>query len=84
MSISTRAAETSSFSPTTGRRRTDAELASVAAERQTKYGFRYDLPETPQAEVRAGLRRIVDPLTDDFAPVEYLKAVERHNEKRAE
>jgi len=22
------------------------------------------------------------PLTDDFAPVEYLKAVERHNEKQ--
>ena len=23
-----------------------------------------------------------EPLTDDFAPVEYLKAIERHNEKQ--
>jgi spermidine synthase len=61
--------------------RTDAELARVAAERQAKYGFRYDLPGLLKRKF-APAYDIVDPLTDDFAPVEYLKAIARHNEKQ--
>jgi spermidine synthase len=66
-----------------GPEKTDAEVATLAAERQAKYGFRYDLTKlleerryTPAYDERA------KPLTDDFAPVEYLKAIERHNEKQ--
>jgi hypothetical protein len=48
-----------------------------------QYGFRYDVPKliadrryTPRWDENT------KPLTDDFAPVEYLKAIERHNEKQ--
>jgi len=67
-----------------GPERDEAELKRVAAARQAQYGFRYDLTQllnrrfTPRYNVRA------EPLTDDFAPVEYLKAIARHNEKQAE
>jgi spermidine synthase len=69
-----------------GKFRTQEKLASRAAERQAKYSLRYNLsdllvnrrllppdmgPIDPNAKV----------LTDDFAPVEALKAIERHNRK---
>jgi spermidine synthase len=66
-----------------GPQKSDEELARVAAERQQQYGFRYDLPTLLKRKYEAAYDK-VEPLTDDFAPVEYLKAVERHNEKRAE
>jgi spermidine synthase len=65
-----------------GPEKTDADVARIAAARQAQYGFRYDLPTlldrrfTPQWDDRT------TPLTDDFAPVEFLKAIERHNEKQ--
>jgi spermidine synthase len=66
-----------------GPEKTDAEIAALAKERQAKYAFRYDLPRLiadrrfdPRWDERAKA------LTDDFAPVEYLKAIERHNEKQ--
>jgi len=59
----------------------DAEITRIAAERQEEYGFRYPLPDILARryvpEVGAA-----EAMTDDFAPVEYLKAIERHNEKR--
>jgi len=69
-----------------GKFMTQDELAKIAAERQAKYHFRYDLPTL------LGVRKRFPPdigpmnpdapvLTDDFAPVEALKAIERHNEK---
>jgi spermidine synthase len=66
-----------------GPEKSDAEVARMAAERQMQYGFRYDVPKliadrryTPRWDENT------KPLTDDFAPVEYLKAIERHNEKQ--
>jgi len=64
------------------------DLAAVAAERDKAYGLRY-----PLAAMLA-MRKRVDPgdtgmisakatvLTDDFAPVETLKNIERHNRKQ--
>jgi spermidine synthase len=70
-----------------GPERTVEDLAAVAAERDKALGLRY-----PLAAMLAGRKRIDlnDPqtisakatvLTDDFAPVETLKAIERHNRK---
>jgi spermidine synthase len=63
-----------------------ADLARVAAERQAQIKARYDL--TKMLALRRGLAQSVatiDPkaklLTDDFAPVESLKSIERHNRK---
>lgn len=66
-----------------GPKKSDEELARVAAERQAQYGFRYDLPVLLKRKFEPSFAK-AEALTDDFAPVEYLKAVERHNEKRAE
>ena len=62
--------------------RDDAELQRIAAERQAEY--RLPLSDSPTSSPGATRRRYgkAEPLTDDFAPVEYLKAIERHNEKR--
>jgi spermidine synthase len=64
-----------------GRPRSQSALMSSAREKQNQFGFKYPLPEliaqrrvlnqVPEAKV----------LTDDFAPVEALKAIERHNRK---
>jgi len=57
-----------------------AKLAARAAALQSEYGFKYDLTDM------LGDRRLVtkmpdrDPLIDDFAPVEMLKSIVRHNE----
>lgn len=60
----------------------EAELQRVAAERQAEYGFRYPLPDILARRYVPEYDAGTVPLTDDFAPVEYLKAIERHNEKR--
>lgn len=55
-------------------------LAARAEALQAEYGFHYPLPQLLQE------RRIVtdapdeEPLIDDFAPVEMLKSIERHNQ----
>ncbi len=59
----------------------NADLASRSAALQAKYQFRHPVPDL------LNRRRIVSTagakvLTDDFAPVESLKATERHNDKR--
>jgi spermidine synthase len=59
----------------------EAELERIAAERQAQYGFRYPLPDILKRRYAPEVGK-AEPLTDDFAPVEYLKAIERHNEKQ--
>lgn len=64
-----------------GPRKPHAQLAARAQALQAQYGFRHPLPEM------LGARRIVTgarakPLTDDFAPVEALKAETKYNRKR--
>lgn len=56
-------------------------LKESAKALQDKYDFRYNLADL--ADDRRVLKHPPDrkPLTDDFAPVEALKAIERHNEK---
>jgi spermidine synthase len=60
----------------------EATIEKLAAERQIKYDFRYDLAGILGRRFAPRLDETTKPLTDDFAPVEYLKAVERHNEKQ--
>jgi spermidine synthase len=66
-----------------GPRKTQSELMARAAPLQETHGFRYDL------EDMIGLRMDEQPwdsdkiLTDDFAPANYLKSIERHNERTA-
>ncbi|MCB1502421.1 MAG: fused MFS/spermidine synthase [Bauldia sp.] len=64
-----------------GPEKDEAELERIAAERQAEYGFRYPLPEILKRRYMPEATT-AKPLTDDFAPVEYLKAIERHNEKQ--
>lgn len=64
--------------------RDPAELEKTAKERQTELNLRY--PLTDMLAQRRGLDpNTIDPsakvLTDDFAPVEALKAIDNHNRK---
>jgi len=65
-----------------GPEKDEAELQRIAAGRQAEYGFRYPLPDILARRYTPEYDTATEPLTDDFAPVEYLKAIERHNEKR--
>jgi spermidine synthase len=58
-----------------------AELERIAAERQAKYGFRYDLTEVVSRRFDPDYDKSTEPLTDDFAPVDDLKATARHNDR---
>ena len=64
-----------------GPRREQARLASTAARLDGAFGFKYPLNE--MISQRRSVRRLPDTaaLTDDFAPVESLRAIERHNRK---
>jgi len=57
------------------------ELLKNAEHLQKRYHFFYDLPN--MIRQRQPLTKLppVGPLTDDFAPVEYLKSIEKHNRK---
>lgn len=63
------------------------DLKAVAGERDKTYGLRYPLAEmlADRKRVDPGDAQAIDAkakmLTDDFAPVETLKGIERHNEK---
>ena len=59
-----------------------AAVMQLARERQAEFGFRYPLPELLANRFDPPWNEETLPLTDDFAPVEYLKAIERHNEKQ--
>ncbi len=65
-----------------GPKRDPAELKRIAAERQAEYGFRYDLTKLVDRRYAPEYDATAKPLTDDFAPVEYLKAIDRHNAKQ--
>jgi spermidine synthase len=65
-----------------GPKRDEAELKRIASGRQAQYDFRYDLNAILDRRYRPTWNEATKPLTDDFAPVEYLKAIERHNEKQ--
>jgi spermidine synthase len=65
-----------------GAKKSEAELERVAASRQAEFGFRYDLGEILSRRFEPELNADSEPLTDDWAPVEYLKAVKRHNKKQ--
>ena len=64
-----------------GPEKDEATIARLAAERQALYRFRYDLGDIIQRRFLPDWDETTQPLTDDFAPVEYLKAIERHNER---
>src|SRR5262249_34003301 len=60
-----------------------AAVDKLADERQAMYGFRYDLRQILARRYAPSWNKATTPLTDDFAPVDYLKAIERHNEKQS-
>jgi spermidine synthase len=64
-----------------GPKRTDAELRAAAEAIKQAHPLLYD-PVALLADRReVKLSLSAEPLTDDFAPVEYLHAIDRHNEK---
>ncbi|HLY05852.1 MAG TPA: fused MFS/spermidine synthase [Rhizomicrobium sp.] len=69
-----------------GNRRSKDDLVRAAAERQSRFHLRYNLGDLLKArQLLPPGTSFVDPdakvLTDDFAPVEALMAIERHNRK---
>ncbi len=66
-----------------GPEKDEASIQKLAAERQAQYKFRYDLSEILTRRFTPDWNQATEPLTDDFAPVEYLKAIARHNEKQS-
>jgi spermidine synthase len=70
-----------------GPARSKEELAKAAAERQDEYKLRYSLTDmlstrkTYPAEAGGAIDPNAKVLTDDFAPVESLKAIQQHNRK---
>lgn len=64
-----------------GERRSQDALMAAAGALQQEHGFYHPLPE--MLSERRLLAEFPDrePLTDDFAPVESLKAIEQHNRK---
>lgn len=62
-----------------GPRRPAQDLVSRAEALQQAHGFKYSIPD--MLDDRRFLTGTIDadPLTDDFAPVEMLKSIERHN-----
>jgi spermidine synthase len=65
-----------------GPEKDEATVQAQAAERTKRYGLRYDLATILDRRFKPDWNDATKPLTDDFAPVEYLKAIERHNEKQ--
>ena len=67
-----------------GERLTAPELARRAAAVQEKWKLKYDLRELVKARKDVTIAGDAKVLTDDFAPVEMLKTIKRHNEKKAQ
>jgi spermidine synthase len=66
-----------------GDRLSNAELARRAAVVQEKFKLKYDMRELVKARRDVTVAADARVLTDDFAPVEMLKTIRRHNEKKA-
>ena len=70
-----------------GAERKPEDLAGVARDRDKAYGLRYSLLAmlSQRRHIQIAGGNVIDPnakvLTDDFAPVETLKNIERHNRK---
>ncbi len=70
-----------------GAERKPEDLAGVARDRDKAYGLRYTLTEMLNQRRRIDIAggKVIDAnakiLTDDFAPVETLKSIEKHNRK---
>jgi spermidine synthase len=65
-----------------GPRRPAAELSRRAHALQRTHRFRYALPSLLSLRRAAPTERTGQVLSDDFAPVESLRAIERHNARR--
>ena len=65
-----------------GERLTTQELARRAAAIQEKWKLKYDMRELVKARKDVTVAADAKVLTDDFAPVEMLKTIKRHNEKK--
>ncbi len=65
-----------------GPEKDEATLERQAAERSQQYHLRYPLKDVLDLRFTPQWNEKTQPLTDDFAPVEYLKAIARHNEKQ--
>ncbi len=65
-----------------GPEKDEATLQRQAAERSRQYHLRYPLTDILDRRFSPSWNEQTKPLTDDFAPVEYLKAIDRHNEKQ--
>lgn len=64
-----------------GKRKTALQLYEKAAALQQRYDFSYDMPGLIEARRMLAAPPEHKPLTDDFAPVETLKAIDKHNAK---
>ena len=65
-----------------GPEKDEATLQRQAAERTQLDHLRYPLTDILDRRFTPQWNEATKPLTDDFAPVEYLKAIARHNEKQ--
>jgi spermidine synthase len=65
-----------------GPEKDEATVQRQAIDRQVTYQFRYDLTQILRRRFTPSWQAGTPPLTDDFAPVEYLKAIARHNERQ--
>jgi len=61
--------------------RSESGLITSAKEKQSRFGFKYPLPDLISQRRTLTQEPKAQVLTDDFAPVESLKATERHNRK---
>jgi spermidine synthase len=65
-----------------GKKLSDDELAAGARRTQDRFKLRYALSDLIKARKMVNVDQSAKILTDDFAPVENLKIIKRHNEKR--
>jgi len=65
-----------------GPEKDEAILQKQATDRTAQYKLRYDLQQILSRRYVPDWNHSAKPLTDDFAPVESLKAIERHNAKQ--
>lgn len=63
-----------------GPAREQSALLARGAALQAEHGFKYPLPPLLEARRVVNNPPDAEPLVDDFAPVEMLKSIERHNE----
>jgi len=65
-----------------GPRKSDAELRLRAQSLDAQYHFRYPLEQLLGSRSCPATKADAKPLTDDFAPVDALQAIDAHNRKR--